>query len=149
MPFPLHRKPLLKLFACTLSRHKPIFCTVEAVIPTDSPVGDRHLLGWRCVFGGGRGGGGFGRRGSCLLCMFIWGFPGDLNWFQLRGDVREEAKGGSKLEGRQVRSGWLATCPDDISKFMCVWLCVLLWVGVSVREEDGVCVCVCAWVTEV
>lgn len=31
-------------------------------------------------------------------------------------------EGGSKLEGRRVRSGWLATCPDDISRFMCVFL---------------------------
>lgn len=35
------------------------------------------------------------------------------------------------LEGRRVRSGWLATCPDDISTFMSLWLCLLvfLWVG--------------------
>lgn len=35
-----------------------------------------------------------------------------------------QAEGGSKLEGRRVRSGWLATCPDDISRFVCVSLCV-------------------------
>lgn len=30
-------------------------------------------------------------------------------------------------EGRRVRSGWLATCPDDICRFMCVWL--FCWAG--------------------
>lgn len=40
-------------------------------------------------------------------------------------------EGASTLEGRRVRSGWLATCPDDISTFMSLWLCLLvfLWVG--------------------
>lgn len=32
--------------------------------------------------------------------------------------------GGGKLEGRRVRSGWLATCPDDLSRFVCVFRCV-------------------------
>lgn len=57
-----------------------------------------------------------------------------------------QAEGGSKLEGRRVRSGWLATCPDDISRFMCVSLCVF-----SVKGGDGCFffmskrVCVRAW----
>lgn len=33
------------------------------------------------------------------------------------------AEGGSTQEGRRVRSGWLATCPDDISRFVCVFFC--------------------------
>lgn len=33
-------------------------------------------------------------------------------------------RGGGKLEGRRVRSGWLATCPDDLSRFVCVFRCV-------------------------
>lgn len=33
------------------------------------------------------------------------------------------AEGGSTQEGRRVRSGWLATCPDDSSRFVCVFLC--------------------------
>lgn len=33
------------------------------------------------------------------------------------------AEGGSTQEGRRVRSGWLATCPDDSSRFVCVFFC--------------------------
>lgn len=68
-----------------------------------------------------------------------------------RGGSRQR-EGGSKLEGRRVRSGWLATCPDDISRFVCVWLCVFLceW---GVREWGSVCErkigWVCAWAGEV
>lgn len=36
-------------------------------------------------------------------------------------------EGASTLEGRRVRSGWLATCPDDISTFMSLWLCLLVF----------------------
>lgn len=42
-----------------------------------------------------------------------------------RGSRQREVgrEGGSKLEGRRVRSGWLATCPDDISRFVCLAVC--------------------------
>lgn len=48
-------------------------------------------------------------------------------------------EGASTLEGRRVRSGWLATCPDDISTFMSLWLCLLVffaydWVGGCLGE---------------
>lgn len=50
---------------------------------------------------------------------------------RMEGDA---AEGASTLEGRRVRSGWLATCPDDISTFMSLWLCLRFlwceWVGV-------------------
>lgn len=36
-------------------------------------------------------------------------------------------EGASTLEGRRVRAGWLATCPDDISTFMSLWLCLLVF----------------------
>lgn len=53
-------------------------------------------------------------------------------------------EGASTLEGRRVRSGWLATCPDDISTFMSLWLCLLfffvgrvdVWVRVFFAENE-------------
>lgn len=51
-------------------------------------------------------------------------------------------EGASTLEGRRVRSGWLATCPDDISTFMSLWLCLLVFfvgrVGVFFFAYDWV-----------
>lgn len=54
--------------------------------------------------------------------------------------------GGSKLEGRRVRSGWLATCPDDMSRFVCVFsMCFSVsgerwWGGQCLRGRCGGCV---------
>lgn len=42
---------------------------------------------------------------------------------------------GGKPEGRRVRSGWLATCLDDISRFIFVF-CKRGGVDVSERAEN-------------
>lgn len=55
-----------------------------------------------------------------------------------------QAEGGNKLEGRRVRSGWLATCPDDISRFMCVSLYVFSVSGGRCFFMSKM-VCVHAW----
>lgn len=63
-----------------------------------------------CVCGGGGGAAavyvhlGFSSRSELIL-------------------VGAGAEGGSMQEGRRVRSGWLATCPDDSSRFVCVFFC--------------------------
>ena len=82
--------------------------------------------------------------------MFIWGFPADLNWFQLgvvavarRVYKGEEAEGGSKRAGGSGLGGWPPV--QMISPDSCVLQEGEGGRGGSVREEDGMgaCVCVC------
>lgn len=62
--------------------------------------------------------------GVGLLSLFIWGFPtGQV--FSLGGGAAGGVSWGmegGKPEGRRVKSGWLATCLDDISRFIFVFL---------------------------
>lgn len=68
-------------------------------------------------------------QGLLEVCVWWWGGAAAV-YVHLGFSSRSElilvgagAEGGSTQEGRQVRSGWLATCPDDSSRFVCVFFC--------------------------
>lgn len=82
-------------------------------------------------------------QGLLEVCVW-WGGGAAAVYVHLGFSSRSElilvgagAEGGSTQEGRRVRSGWLATCPDDSSRFVCVFLLVG-GEGVGVCEKDGV-----------
>lgn len=68
-------------------------------------------------------------QGLLEVCVW-WGGDAAAVYVHLGFSSRSElilvgagAEGGSTQEGRRVRSGWLATCPDDSSRFVCVFFC--------------------------
>lgn len=69
-------------------------------------------------------------QGLLEVCVCVVGGGAAAVYVHLGFSSRSElilvgagAEGGSTQEGRRVRSGWLATCPDDSSRFVCVFFC--------------------------
>lgn len=67
--------------------------------------------------------------------MFIWGLSSRPEPISVEGGVWAQREEGVEPEGSRVRSGWLTTCPDDISRLACVFLKL---VGV---KKKMVCMC--------